>query len=59
MSRESDLNSSATEIWNRRYSEGDGTCTRPPDGSDPIDYTQHDFLFRLRTAAQKFATEVA
>lgn len=36
----------ATSIWNRRYDDGDAACAREPDGTDVIDYTQHDFLNR-------------
>lgn len=34
----------ATGVWNERYSDADAACARPPDGTDPIDYTQHEFL---------------
>lgn len=36
----------ATDIWNERYDSGELSSAREADDTDPIDYTQHDFLQR-------------
>lgn len=36
----------ATSIWDERYDKGETACGKEADGTDPIDYTQHDFLYR-------------
>lgn len=40
----------ATSIWNERYSKGDLACTQASVKGDPIDYTQHPYLYALSTA---------
>lgn len=49
------INSSQTvtsEIWDRRYQEGTLACTQKTVEADPIDYTQHPFLYKQSTATQ-------
>jgi SAM-dependent methyltransferase len=41
---------SAQSIWDQRYQDGDLACTQESVAADPIDYTQHPFLYRLSTA---------
>lgn len=36
----------AKEIWDKRYSEGGTVCTEAIVEGDPIDYTQHAFLYQ-------------
>jgi SAM-dependent methyltransferase len=36
----------ATSIWDRRYQAGDHVGTKPIMEGDPIDYTQHKFLYQ-------------
>ncbi len=36
----------ATSIWDQRYEEGGLACTEKQVVGDPIDYTQHPFLYR-------------
>lgn len=40
----------ATSIWNERYSKGDLACTQASVKGDPIDYTQHPYLYALSIA---------
>ncbi len=35
----------ATEIWDRRYQDGEHVGSQPVIEGDPIDYTQHKFLY--------------
>jgi SAM-dependent methyltransferase len=39
------MDEDATRIWDARYEEGTHVGTRPPIVGDPIDYTQHKFLY--------------
>ena len=41
---------SAKSIWDKRYQDGELACTQKTVESDPIDYTQHPFLYKLSTA---------
>ncbi|MDG0980798.1 MAG: class I SAM-dependent methyltransferase [Halieaceae bacterium] len=42
----------AKSIWNQRYSEGKSVCTQNRVAGDPIDYTQHPFLWKHSVAKQ-------
>ena len=42
----------AKSIWNQRYAEGDSVCTQNRIEGDPIDYTQHPFLWKHSVAKQ-------
>ena len=46
INKEQSARHNAKSIWDQRYDDGDGACAKEPDGTDPIDYTQHDFLNR-------------
>jgi SAM-dependent methyltransferase len=37
-------------IWDKRYQDGEIVCTQEAVTSDPIDYTQHPFLYKLSAA---------
>lgn len=39
-------------IWDKRYQQGTLACTQQTVDADPIDYTQHPFLFKQSTAKQ-------
>jgi len=36
----------AKSIWDKRYQDGELACTKKNIASDPIDYTQHPFLYK-------------
>lgn len=40
----------AASIWNDRYSKKELACTQRSISSDPIDYTQHKYLYDISTA---------
>ena len=40
----------AKSIWDKRYQDEELACTKKTVESDPIDYTQHPFLYKLSTA---------
>jgi SAM-dependent methyltransferase len=42
----------ASSIWDKRYEEGELACTQRTVKADPIDYTQHPFLYKQSTAKQ-------
>lgn len=63
-----------TDIWDKRYEEGELACTKETPSHDPIDYTQHPFLYKqaiakrltgnangnpLRTICQKYLSPSA
>jgi len=41
-----ELSSDAISIWDKRYEEGGMACTEKQVVGDPIDYTQHPFLYQ-------------
>jgi SAM-dependent methyltransferase len=41
---------SAKSIWDKRYQDGELACTQQTVELDPIDYTQHPFLYKQSTA---------
>lgn len=43
---------STTSIWDKRYENGELACTQRVVKADPIDYTQHPFLYKQSTAKQ-------
>lgn len=40
----------ALNVWNKRYQEGKLACTKKVIEKDPIDYTQHTFLYQYAIA---------
>jgi SAM-dependent methyltransferase len=42
----------ASSIWDKRYEKGELACTQKVVKADPIDYTQHPFLYKQSTAKQ-------
>ena len=40
----------AESIWDKRYQDGELACTQKHVEADPIDYTQHPFLYKQSTA---------
>lgn len=45
-----ETNADATSIWDRRYEAGDHVGSKPVMEGDPVDYTQHPFLYRHAVA---------
>jgi len=43
-------NADASSIWDKRYQDGELACTQEVVEADPIDYTQHPFLYKQSTA---------
>jgi len=43
---------STTSIWDKRYENAELACTQRIVKADPIDYTQHPFLYKQSTAKQ-------
>jgi SAM-dependent methyltransferase len=41
-----------SSIWDKRYEKGELACTQKAVNADPIDYTQHPFLYKQSTAKQ-------
>ena len=46
MTTDRSITTEATSIWDDRYAAGEIGTARQADDTDPIDYTQHDFLHR-------------
>jgi ubiquinone/menaquinone biosynthesis C-methylase UbiE len=46
------IETKTSSIWDERYEEGKLACTQNTVNSDPIDYTQHPFLYKHSTAKQ-------
>lgn len=45
-----DKKNGTASIWNQRYQDGELACTQSTVEADPIDYTQHPFLYKHSTA---------
>lgn len=41
-----------SSVWDKRYEDGELACTQKIVNADPIDYTQHPFLYKQSTAKQ-------
>ena len=53
---ENELTSAATAIWDRRYEGGEHVGSKPVVEGDPIDYTQHQFLYSHAIAKPQTGT---
>ena len=40
----------STSVWDKRYEEGELACTKKAPSIDPIDYTQHPYLYKQAIA---------
>lgn len=47
-----------TDIWDKRYEEGELACTKEVPSIDPIDYTQHPFLYEQAIAKRITGSEL-
>lgn len=52
MKTNKNVSADASSIWDKRYEEGELACTQKAVAADPIDYTQHPFLYKQSTAKQ-------